>query len=153
MNIKKRYRVVFAIVVLAICVGACLKKPTRTASYYNLQDDMEITLELYHSHPFLAEYDRVLVIASKGEVFESRELPPDTGGYAAANFYRCGPGSYFLDGYITSESIAVAGAKLGDSDCLLSDNYLGTFEGVGSNPWRFCLAQQCPEKKLEMQGG
>ncbi len=153
MNVVKIHQVILAMIALGHSVGGCFNNPTHTASYYNIDDELEITIQLYHSHPYLAEYDRVVVFGSKEELFDARELPPDTGGYAAANLYRCGKGSYLLDGYATNESILVPGAQFSDAPCLLPGNYLGRFEGGGSDPWRFCPAEQCQERKLEMQGG
>ena len=153
MSLVTIHQVILAMIALGNSVGGCLENPTRTASYYNVEDNIEIKIELYHSHPYLAEYDRVVVFGSKQGVLDARELPPDTGGYAAANLYRCGKGSYLLDGYATNESILVPGAQFSDAPCLLPGNYLGRFEGGGSDPWRFCPAEQCQERKLEMQGG
>lgn len=142
-------------IVLALIVNicGCSESPTHVASYYNVEDDVKITLELYHSHPYLAECKRQVVFGSQKEIFDSRELPDDTGGYAAANLYRCGEESYLLDGYATNELIALEGAKDNDGHCHSPENYLGIFKGADSLPWRFCAATECPEKKLEMQEG
>ena len=141
------------VLALIVYICGCSESPTHVASYYNMEDDVKITLELYHSHPYLAEYKRQVVFGSEREIFDSRELSDDSGGYAAANLYRCGEDTYLLDGYVNSELIALEGAKDNDGHCHSPENYLGIFKGAGSLPWRFCAASECPEEKLEMQGG
>ena len=149
MEVENHHAILLVISALIIGICGCPQKPTHTASYYNAQNDVKITLELYHSHPYLAEYDRVLVFGSKEEIFDSRELSSDTGGYAAENLFRCGNRSYLLDGYATNEFIAVLGAKFEDGECMSpKKKYLGIFEEAGSKLWRFCPAEQCPEESL-----
>lgn len=152
MKGKKRGRLIIAFVFLQF-VAACKEQPTHTASYLNKKDDVKITMNLYQAHPYLAEYDRELVFGSVEEIFDYRDLPMDTGGYAAANLYRCGVGRYLLDGYATDEHIGMIGGKSYDGDCKVSNKYLGVFTGGGSLPWRFCDAKDCPEKTLRMRGG
>jgi len=142
-----------AILTLSLALCSCSNTATHIASYYNTEDDVKITLELYQSHPYLAEYNRKVVFGSKEGILYSRELPADTGGYAGASLYRCGKGSYFLDGYVTSEPLAVLGAAENDGECLSPENYLGIFEASSSMSWRFCPASECPETNPEMQGG
>ena len=83
----------------------------------------------------------------------SSNLVRDTGGYAAANLYRCAAGKYMIDSYGERIVIDARARTIQTGACPGAPTYLGIFEGGGSKPWRFFPASQRAEKQLVMLGG
>jgi hypothetical protein len=116
-------------------------------------DGVSISIELRHSHPMLAEYDRKLILAKSHEVAAALTLAPDTGGYAAANLYRCRPGIYLLESYGQYVLVDAVTGTIREEKCVGKAAYLGVFDGAGSKPWQFFPAARRAEQKLDMDGG
>lgn len=77
----------------------------------------------------------------------------DSGGYTAANLYRCSAGTYTLDSYGDSLFIDAKMGTVQQGKCPNPSTYLGVFDGGGIEPWRFIPASQREEKELRMLGG
>ena len=123
------------------------------ATFVDPGSRVSIGIELEAAHPYLAEYERVLTVSKAGGSSNRLRLAKDTGGYAAANLYRCAGAVFMLNTYY--ESVVVYGDTGGFSSgaCVGKTVYVGIFDGTGSRPWRFYPASQGREKKLEMRGG
>lgn len=138
-----------AIAVAAFCT-AC--GPDHSAAFL-APNGVSITIELRHSHPTLAEYDRQVILANDRGVAATASLMRDTGGYAAANLYRCSADTYMLDSY---GDLLFLDAKIGTVQrgrCRSTSTYLGVFDGGGSERWRFIPRAHREEKELRMLGG
>jgi hypothetical protein len=134
-------------------LGACTGADHR-ASYSNKAQGVTIAIELFTTHPFLAEYDRVLVLSSHGKDIARQKLFPDTGGYSSSNLYRCGPTKYMLKGYFDVWVIDITSGTITEGKCKDgSSEYVGIFYGGGSKQWRFYSSSEHKEEKLEPQGG
>lgn len=116
-------------------------------------DGVSIAIELRNSHPTLAEYDRKVIFANGGRRAVAIELARDTGGYAAANLYRCSPTTYMIDSYGERLFIDAKAGTIKEGECRAPMVYLGVFDGGGSKPWRFFTAEQRAERELRMFGG
>ena len=77
----------------------------------------------------------------------------DTGGYAAANLYRCSAATYMLDSYGDALFIDAKMGTVQHGKCRTTSTYLGVFDGGGSKPWRFIPASRREERELRMLGG
>jgi len=77
----------------------------------------------------------------------------DTGGYSAANLYRCSVATYMLDSYGDSLVIDAKMGTVQQGKCRGASTYLGVFDGGGGEPWRFIPALQREEKALRLFGG
>lgn len=136
---------------LILCAGC--GTADHSASFVDIRSGVKIAIELDAAHPYLAEYDRILII-SKGHQFEHQyRLSMDTGGYAAANLYSCSNTTFVLDSYSEFVVIDTATSVIRSGKCNGTPIYVGAFDGGGSKPWLFFSASQRPEVKLEMHGG
>ena len=138
-----------AIALAAFCT-AC--GPDHSAAFL-APKGVSITIELRLSHPTLAEYDRKVILTKDKRVAATWSLMRDTGGYAAANLYRCSAATYMLDSYGDSLFIDAKMGTVQQGKCRSASTYLGVFDGGGSEPWRFIPASQREEKELRMLGG
>jgi hypothetical protein len=121
---------------------------------YKIDDVLSISLKLYRSHPFLAEYDRELVLLKNGKEIIKQELFPDTGGYNSTNLYRCNGNKYLVKGYFDSWLVDVNGSSIIEEECKNGKKeFIGAFHDVESRLWRFFPANERKEEILGAQGG
>ena len=137
-------------IALAACCTAC--GPDHSAVFH-AADGASITIELRHSHPTLAEYDRRVILAKDKGVAATSSLMRDTGGYAAANLFRCSAATYMLDSYGDALFIDAKMGTVQHGKCRTTSTYLGVFDGGGSKPWRFIPASRREERELRRLGG
>lgn len=123
------------------------------AAVFQAADGVSIVVALQGSHAYLAEYDRELTLASGQTMRATMHLTPDTGGYAAANLYRCASGTYMLDSYGELILLDARAGTIFAGQCPAGRTYLGIFDGGGRVPWRFIPASQRAERELVMRGG
>ncbi len=125
-----------------------------SADYIEAGSGMSIAIELFHTHPFFAEYQRELVLSLNGKELNRQILDPDTGGYSAANLYKCGAGKYQAKGYFDSWIINIDDFSISEGECAKeSREFVGAFRGAGSKPWIFYPASARAEQLLEPTGG
>lgn len=132
-------------ILTAAAIFMFLPGPDRSASYRIDGGETEIVIELFHAHPFLAEYERRLVLISSEEVIAQADLFFDSGGYAEADLFRLSPDEFYLVDAANLWQISVDSQSLTvmESEEILLDRrmkYLGRFKGAGSKPWRFVAA-------------
>ena len=148
------FRIWFVSIAFAsiLAPGKC-RAADPAATFFDPSSRIFIGIELQAAHPYLAEYERVLTISKAGSFSNRLPLVRDTGGYAAANLYRCAGNAFMLDTYY--ESVVVYGdtGSFHSGRCLGEAIYIGIFDGAGSRSWRFYPASQRREVKLEMRGG
>lgn len=123
------------------------------ATFVDPGSGISIGIELEAAHPYLAEYERVLTISKVGGYSNKLRLSKDTGGYSAANLYRCAGAVFMLDTYYESVVVYSDMGGFSSGTCGGKTVYVGVFDGAGRQPWRFYPALQRREKKLEMRGG
>lgn len=133
-----------------LCISAC-STADHTASYM-INDEAKLKVQLKAIHPYLAEYERTVVLVRKGKPIVRKIMMLDSGGYSAGNLYDCGSGVFMLKGYFDTWRIDGVAGKIWEGDC---DDpvYLGVFEGGGSVPWQFHGADLRQEVDLVPSGG
>lgn len=137
--------------VLVVVAAACSGCGADASAAFVDADGTSIAIELRHAHRTLAEYDRKVILVRNGAVAASN-LVRDSGGYAAANLYRCAPGTYMIDSYGERLVIDAKARTIQTGVCPGASIYLGIFDGGGSKPWRFFPSSQRAEKELVMLG-
>ncbi len=145
-----RIHYTFLLVLAVICAGC--NAPDHLASFSDHASNT-ITIELRASHPYLAEYDRTLVVSSNSHPVVRQQLAKDTGGYTAANLYRCSSVIYQLDDYSGSFVINLANGSISVGKCPGNSVYIGIFDGGGSDPWLFFPSSVRGPSSLQMYGG
>ncbi len=119
--------------------------------------DSPITLRvvLSPSHPYLAEYDRWLILEQDSHVQSKTELFPDTGGYALVNVYRVdsevlllteGDHDYHVD--LRSSRLTTTPKVRGKSGSQVRGEFLGAFDFDTYHIWRFVPASVRPEQTI-----
>ena len=120
--------------------------------------DSPITLRvvLNHSHPYLAEYDRWLILERGGHVQSKTKLFPDTGGYASVNVYRVdsevvlltqGDDDYHID--LQSGRLTKTPKVRGKGRSQVLGEFLGVFDFDTDGTWQFIPASFRPEQTIE----
>src|SRR5258708_5713365 len=86
---------VFGVLVLVVLLWPA---PKYRAGYAVPGTDVELVIELKPMHPFLAEYERTLIVLRSSER-EERKMFPDTGGYLRTNVYSVEGGRLLVKGF------------------------------------------------------
>ncbi|MCI5208570.1 MAG: hypothetical protein D3910_07205 [Candidatus Electrothrix sp. ATG2] len=142
------------IITIAIFVMAGCSSSDRSASCTLADNGVSISIELSPSHPFLAEYDRFLILKRNGKEVAKQKLFQDTGGYSSANLYKCNHTLYMVKGYFDMWVIDLNSGRIEDGQCPKSAHeYIGIFDGGGSKPWKFYLSSEREEQELKPKGG
>jgi hypothetical protein len=137
---------------ITLIVAAC-SSATHTASFTEPKTKATIVIELRHVHPHLAEYDRTVILRRDGLKDGKYELATDTGGYGAANLYKCTNKLLMLDSYSEFVVLDTSTGKINAGKCTGPWTYVGVFDGGGNKPWQFFPASERPEVALVMRGG
>ncbi len=128
--------------------------PDRAATYNDSSNKVSVSLELYHMHPYLAEYERELVLSKNGREKNRQSLFPDTGGYTSTNLYSCGSNIILVQGYFDEWIANLSDYSITKGNCTTQEKtYIGAFHGAGRQPWKFFSKSDREEKLLEPQGG
>jgi hypothetical protein len=136
--------------------------PTREATVDLPRARGQIVLQLRSIHPFLAEYDRRLVLRRDGIELGGIDLMEDTGGYGRAQLYRLPDGTFALLGSFdfvrfdaTGSFSIVETSSLGSRQGALRSPivpgdavYLGAFDMDMERSWRFLEARESAERLL-----
>ncbi len=85
-------------VALLDCGAGWIFPPTREATVDLPGPPGQLVLQLRSSHPFLAEYDRRLVLRRDGVELGGLDLMTDSGGYGREQLYRLPDGMFALLG-------------------------------------------------------
>jgi hypothetical protein len=125
------------------------------ATYRDPTSGVQIVLRLVPSHPYLAEYDRTVLLRSNSGRKVQVDLFPDTGGYSRTQLYRVSNTRYWLKGSFDSAMIDVSTQSIEVRETLAdpSGTYLGAFARDTKEGWRFLPASVSPEASLEPKGG
>jgi len=122
------------------------------ASYELKNKKITISVELVHLHPFLAEYDRFIILSQQGSETNRQKLFPDTGGYSTANLYRCSQNRYMLKGYFDQWIIDVSTNSIMKGFCEnVPLEYLGVFDIGDRVPWGFFPPSERREQNLNLE--
>lgn len=118
----------------------------------------EIIVQITPSHPYLAEYQRALVLRKSGIPDRRINLFPDTGGYTRTQLYRLANGTFLVSGFFDAFIIDVGKHSIVACTGALAHGsvYLGAFDNVrdgNSKEWKFIDARQSPEQELVAHAG
>lgn len=138
----------FIIITISVALAGC-EWPPRMATY-SLGSEVELRVELVPTHLVLAEYERVAVLSSPGQLVR-QPMFPDTGGYSTTNLYRCSAEQLMLSGHHDSWVVVPETGVFYEGRCV-NESYLGVFEEDGPEDWRFYSAGQRPERLLKAAG-
>jgi len=142
------------LIAIFLLLVSCSGGIDRIATYEMENGEYSISLELFHSGLILAEYERDLVIAHNGVEIIRKRLFPDTGGYTSSNLYRCDSGIYSVKGYFDSWIVNFRDGEITEGGCKGDASlFIGSFQGVGSEEWKFYTASQRKEPILKAGGG
>jgi hypothetical protein len=127
----------------------------------------QLVLKLRSTHPFLAEYDRRLILRKDGMELGGLDLMNDSGGYGRAQLYRLPDGMFALLGSFQfvrfdAASGAFSTVDIGSlrswrgalrSPIVPGDAvYLGAFDRDREHRWRFQDALESPELPMTPSG-
>jgi hypothetical protein len=132
--------------------------PRYEASAKFLGSTFEIIVEIVPTHPYLAEYERTLILRKAGSSDQRFSMFPDTGGYLRTQLYRLPDGRLLVSDFFDTFVINVVKQKIDADTGVLPEKgvYLGAFdnrEGAIRTTWRFIDAGKSPEQVLVMPGG
>jgi len=142
---------------LACSIVACGRAEYQ-ASHTPPNSSLSISVALHQSHPFLAEYNRRLVVSDKSGGVVEAELFPDTGGYATVNMYVLPSGQFLVrtqgnHRYLLNSDVPSISAHLVTSPSARarpSDaEFLGAFDFDSSHQWRFISSTEQPERDID----
>lgn len=118
------------------------------------QTNFEIVLERRPAHPFLAEYERTIILRVDGEEILNQEASFDTGGYSRMNIYQISSTEYFLSGDINDKyELDVSKQKLNSNlsaEKPLIAKFIGAFDVDEKRKWRFIPASERKEQKSKL---
>jgi hypothetical protein len=117
--------------------------------------DAQLTMTLKSSHPFLAEYDRTLVLSYGNKEGASQLLLNDTGGYSRSQLYALPSGEFVITSYFDQRAtISTKNKSISIRKETLPPEakYLGAFTDDSSRTWRFMNAVESPEQSLIVSG-
>lgn len=136
-------------------VSSCQATSTRksvAATFSVPRSSMALTIERKAAHPFLAEYDRALILLDDGIERQRIDLSTDTGGYSRTNVFRKNDNIYLLKdfyGIYEFDLRSQALRKSADRDSVGA--FVGAFDADGEKVWRFIPASdraQLPTDEL-----
>jgi len=142
--------------VVAVVVGAALLACGRaeySAQYAIPNSNTVVGVQLTQSHPFLAEYDRVLFFGPAEGPFQRIALFPDTGGYTLVNLYKLDASTLIAD-TIGNQSYRIeldsdpGTPVLRNQPVESSTQFLGAFDFDKSREWRFIGAGDRPKRDI-----
>ena len=146
----------FVLAGLAITLVALLLFGHRTVTFSPVPltlpgSEVKLWVELKPSHPYLAEYDRVLFV-SRGNSEARQALFPDTGGYGRLNIYLQGSEAAVVKGPFEELLVHLDTLRI---EILLKPTkplgtYLAAYAKAPEGTWRFIPAAEAGEVSLEI---
>ncbi|PYT00151.1 MAG: hypothetical protein DMF63_09300 [Acidobacteria bacterium] len=116
------------------------------------ETSIDIILERRNIHPFLAEYERTLVLRIDGKDVLRKEVAVDTGGYSRMNVFRLSADEYFLQGKLSADSFYLDVSRTSliqlNEKPLAAGRFIGSFDHDESG-WRFIPVSE----RQMLQGG
>ena len=106
------------------------------AEYFNDAKSIKISIGLNIMHPWLAEYQRDLIITSKDNKVLRFKLRDDTGGYSDEALYQCGDSQFVLTNDVDSYIIDVNQFKISVGLCTANEIHIGGFKKTHKG-WAF----------------
>jgi hypothetical protein len=146
------------IVLIALHTAACQRSES-SAEMTVPGRDLSVKVSVAGSHPFLAEYQRTLIVSRASRELARMSLRPDTGGYALINVYAVGVTELRVathvgedhrvsldDGTISARSRTGSRASV-DGD---QERFLGAFDFGVEGEWQFLSANIRAERKFNV---
>lgn len=132
--------------------------PTYEATAKLPYSPVEIIVLIAPTHPYLAEYQRTLLLRSAGSPDQRVNMFPDTGGYARTQLYRLPDGKFLVSSFFDAFVIDLSKRSIAayTESTAHVGVYLGAFDDTGpdyAKEWKFIDASQSPEQDLVAQGG
>ena len=130
--------------------------PDQSAVFRYPASSVAIRIERKGAHPFLAEYNRVLILERQGKEVARRAMLVDTGGHSRTNIYDLGDSKLLLISVFDAYVIDFGHDQVGELDrkaTVVSGNYLGAFDSGAQQHWRFVPSNEQPEAPVEPRGG
>jgi hypothetical protein len=83
--------------IYAVIVSACGGKSYPSSASFSVPDmSVSVALERESIHPFLADYDRTLILLVNGREESRMKMFKDTGGYSRTNIFKVSESVYLL---------------------------------------------------------
>jgi len=144
-------------VALALAVGATLtvRQLYRSvpSSFFSVPGtNVSLQIVLKPTHPYLAEYERTLIV-SNGQQKATSRIFNDTGGYGKLNIYSTGPRSILVQGpfEVVGVNLDTLTIESNPAPTRVSPNYLATFTKSNNSGWRFIPASEQSEQEIKVQ--
>lgn len=115
-----------------------------------LPRDVRLWVELKPTHPFLAEYDRTLLL-TRGQSEVRQQLFPDTGGYGRLNIYVQNRDAVVVKGPFEELLIHLDSLKVEKlpRPLVVPGQYLAAFAKDSEGTWRFVSVSEAQEVSVE----
>jgi hypothetical protein len=102
------------------------------------------------THPYLAEYERTLIVFNGQQSVRTR-IFNDTGGYGKLNIYSTGPNSILVRGPFEEVTVHLDSLtiEINSTPSRVPTNYLATFTNSNSSGWHFIPANEQREQEIK----
>jgi hypothetical protein len=129
--------------------------PTYEAETHLPGTNSSVAVQLEPMHLYLAEYRRKLVLRRPGMPDMYVDLFPDTGGYVRTQLYRLSDGRFLIRGFFDAVVVDSEKHTLTEQSGIPTNvgSYLGAFDEIPRDQWRFISAAKSPEQSLKAEGG
>ena len=153
-RLLKTAAIAFATLITFV-VCSFIDPPTYEIEYSLPTDSTRLVARFTPMHPYLAEYERSLVVVRSDGTRTEVKLFPDTGGYRRAQLYQAEDGSMYFKGYFDVARIDSSTREVSvvSSAIPAGTRYLGAFDYVRDIGWKFLPPAESPEQTLEAIGG
>ena len=139
---------------IALVAWSFVDPPTYEIEYTLPADSIRLVAGFTPMHAYLAEYERSLAVVRADGTRTEVKLFPDTGGYRRGQLYQAEDGTLYLKGYFDVARVdpKTREVSVASSAIPAGTRYLGAFDYVRNEGWRFFVPAESPEQPLEATG-
>ena len=141
----------FALVLFAIWLAACQKGTVTDATLQLPEQGASVSVRRVGAHPFLAEYDRFIVVRSAGKADLVVPMAEDPGGLVRINVYRPSADILLLVDRSGFYKVDLANFTAGTMERIASPSgstFMGAFDQE-NRKWQFIGVEKRKELSVE----
>jgi hypothetical protein len=139
-----------ATILVALVIWAYASPPAYEVEHVVMSSRTRIKMQFTPSHPYLAEYNRSVVVTWANGRESRAELFPDTGGYKRSQLYQDPNGTLFVKGYFDLALVdpAASSILIKSSPMPEAAKYIGAFDYVRNVGFQFLPPPASAEEPL-----